>query len=89
MNSEEQYIQCDNCCVMIPLREVQLQQEIVTVVKKEKRHTAVCYYFVCPMCYHRYNCFYKDKEVNKLFAEDKQEEAQKRMEDLWEIFENE
>lgn len=79
---------CDHCRAEINLNKARIDTEIVSRGKREKRRVAVLYYFVCPVCKHKYHCFYKDREVNRLFAEDKQEEAQKRMEDLWEIFEN-
>lgn len=96
-------IKCDNCCYLIPLSDIELETEIVSkdvvfskgIVQTEngeaikKKFVAVCYSFVCPMCFHRYNCFYKDKTVNDLFNSGKQKEANERMMALWEFFENE
>lgn len=89
MADSNHYVRCDNCCYELSIEDMRIDTQIVSKNCKGEKVVAVCYYFVCPICYHRYNCFYKDKEVNKLFEEDKQEEAQKRMEMLYEVFEEE
>lgn len=88
MSNLKHYLDCDKCHKKIELESLKIEAEIVTKEIDGDRKIAVKYFFVCPFCGVQYTCFYKDKAVNDLFAQDMQEEAQERMEMLWELFED-
>lgn len=96
MSDLKHYIKCDNCGNLIELDSLKLEAQIVSKdieqnINGEKRKlkiVAVRYYLVCQKCGTEHTCFYKDAVVNSLFDQNKQMEAQQRMEILWEIFEN-
>ena len=85
---EELKLKCSSCCTLIDLRDAVFEQQIVSKTRDGERIVAVCYYLICPMCFHRYNCFYKDKIVYKLLDEGREKEANERARLLWELFED-
>lgn len=99
MSDLEHYLECNNCHEAIVLKDIKLDCQIVSKdveyffdcsnVHQTKKVVAVRYYFNCPKCKQEYTCFFKDKEVDRLFDEGKQAEAQARMQALWELFADE
>lgn len=89
MSDIEHYLECDECHKMIRLEDVHLEPQIVSKDNsKGQKVVAVRYYFICPHCGYNYTCFYKDMTCNKLFDLNRQPEAEERMKQLWEFFEN-
>lgn len=90
--SESHYLKCGRCKSLIQLEGINVEAQIVSKDVPEangvKKFVAVRYYFICPSCRIQYTCFYKDKIVNVMFNDGREEEAKERMEMLWEIFED-
>lgn len=82
-------IKCESCCYDIDLNEAAIEHRICSKDINGQKIVAVLYYIVCPMCLHEFKLFYKDSVVNELLKLGMEREANERLEQLWEIFEDE
>lgn len=81
-------VKCESCCYDIDLRDITFEHRICNKVINGQRVVAVLYYIVCPMCGHEHKCFYKDSVVNQLLSLGMEYQANQRLDQLWELFEN-